>query len=469
MAAIEVVTLMLLAISWTILRNWRIAGLLVTLVLFLFFSYGHVLEAIADYLDPDYAKNQYLVIIWPALFIAGAALLLRFRSKLLNLANPLNAMALILVIFTLPNTLLYDPPSAASLSEQERNSFAGIDGKPVDLDMLPDIWYITAEGYSDEITIQSNLDYDISPFIDYLVRNGFYVASESYSNYETTQNSLASSLNMLPIHQLLAEDSGLIERGGLYPMISDSKAMRFARQHGYEIVYLADRFPSGREELGDTFFGCGARRLGVHVEGFVDALLMSTALHPIFTHFSVLEPGLNDLRVCTFLQLARAKELAGPKVVSVHLTVPGYPFVIGPGGEVITSANSPDRYAQAYRSQLEWTNQRLEWFLDILLSDSEYSPVIVIQGDHGESAVQLGLDDDDDLRAGFRIMNAYRLPDGGDSLLYPSISPINTFRVIFNYYLGADFDLLEDRNYAITGSQLEFIDVTEVVRRGPSD
>jgi len=155
--------------------------------------------------------------------------------------------------------------------------------------------------------------------------------------------------------------------------------------------------------------------------------------------------------------------------VLVHLTVPGYPFVIGPSGEVITKANSPDRFAEAYRSQLEWTNQRLEWFLGILLSDSEYSPVIVIQGDHGEPAVVLGLDDDDDIRASFRIMNAYRLPDGGDSLLYPSISPVNTFRMIFNYYLGADFDLLEDRNYVWTGDRLEFIDVTEVVRRGSSD
>jgi hypothetical protein len=93
----------------------------------------------------------------------------------------------------------------------------------------------------------------------------------------------------------------------------------------------------------------------------------------------------------------------------------------------------------------------------------------VIQGDHGEPAVVLGLDDDDDIRASFSIMNAYRLPDGGDSLLYPSISPVNTFRMIFNYYLGADFDLLEDRNYVWTGGRLEFIDVTEVIRRGSSD
>ena len=32
-------------------------------------------------------------------------------------------------------------------------------------------------------------------------------------------------------------------------------------------------------------------------------------------------------------------------------------------------------------------------------------------------------------------------------LLYPAISPVNTFRLIFNTYLGADYPLLEDISY----------------------
>ena len=51
----------------------------------------------------------------------------------------------------------------------------------------------------------------------------------------------------------------------------------------------------------------------------------------------------------------------------------------------------------------------MEWFLDILLADSEYSPVIVIQGDHGEPIGRTGLTDDEGLRAHFGIMNAHLL------------------------------------------------------------
>ena len=45
----------------------------------------------------------------------------------------------------------------------------------------------------------------------------------------------------------------------------------------------------------------------------------------------------------------------------------------------------------------------------------------------------------------FSILNAYYFPDGNYDDLYQSISPVNTFRVLFNRYLGADLELLEDR------------------------
>ena len=50
-------------------------------------------------------------------------------------------------------------------------------------------------------------------------------------------------------------------------------------------------------------------------------------------------------------------------------------------------------------------------------------------------------------RERFPILNAYHLPDGGAARLYPTISPVNTFRVILDRYFGARHDLLPDRSY----------------------
>jgi hypothetical protein len=42
------------------------------------------------------------------------------------------------------------------------------------------------------------------------------------------------------------------------------------------------------------------------------------------------------------------------------------------------------------------------------------------------------------------ILNAYYLPDGGNNTLYSSITPVNSFRLIFDQYFGTKYGLLDD-------------------------
>ena len=45
------------------------------------------------------------------------------------------------------------------------------------------------------------------------------------------------------------------------------------------------------------------------------------------------------------------------------------------------------------------------------------------------------------------ILNAYHLPEGGNQGLYENITPVNSFRIIFNNYFGGSFALLEDQSF----------------------
>ena len=74
------------------------------------------------------------------------------------------------------------------------------------------------------------------------------------------------------------------------------------------------------------------------------------------------------------------------------------------------------------------------------------------------------LSTEDQSRVIMSIFNAYLLPGGGHQLLYDSVSPVNTFRLVFNFYLNYNFELLDDRNYRSPfGRPYEFEEVTDLL------
>jgi hypothetical protein len=59
-------------------------------------------------------------------------------------------------------------------------------------------------------------------------------------------------------------------------------------------------------------------------------------------------------------------------------------------------------------------------------------------------------------------LNAYYLPGEKKDLLYDGISPVNSFRVIFNEYFNENYELLPDISYFSSGSNLwDFIKVNK--------
>lgn len=74
-----------------------------------------------------------------------------------------------------------------------------------------------------------------------------------------------------------------------------------------------------------------------------------------------------------------------------------------------------------------------------------------------------------ELRVKYGILNAYYLPnvdkDALNSSLYPSITPVNSFRLVFNLYFDADYELLPDKSYApYKDYNYKFFEVTDEVQ-----
>ena len=59
----------------------------------------------------------------------------------------------------------------------------------------PDIYYIMPDDYVGNISLSETYHFDNQSFVHALEAHGYYVPSQSFSNYPITTTSLASSLN----------------------------------------------------------------------------------------------------------------------------------------------------------------------------------------------------------------------------------------------------------------------------------
>ena len=107
-----------------------------------------------------------------------------------------------------------------------------------------------------------------------------------------------------------------------------------------------------------------------------------------------------------------------------------------------------DHYEKLYPGQLAYASKRMRVIVDRILSESKTEPIIIIQADHGLKVVPPGFKAHT-AKIKYGILNAYCLPDGGDKLLYPDVSPVNSFRIVFNQCFGTDYELLEDITYEV--------------------
>jgi len=153
------------------------------------------------------------------------------------------------------------------------------------------------------------------------------------------------------------------------------------------------------------------------------------------------------------------ENIPGPKFVFAHIISPHRPYLFSTSGEELpqtgaftfedTSPNDliSDEFFQ-YRDQLLFINQKILASLQRIVSTSDPEPVIILQADHGP-AFGFNWDDPDEknIRTKFPILNAYLLPDPCLEELYPSITPVNTFRVVFNCLFETEMPILEDRSY----------------------
>jgi len=426
-----------------IYRDWRRAALVSTILLALFFSYGHIYILLKGVQINGFYLFRHRTLI-PVWFGLGALLIWWASRKSRNLVSAtytLNAIGLILLIFPVIQLVSFSVQSNLSQTSVENNASLLTLQAP---DQPPDIYYIILDGYGRSDVLKEEYGYDNSDFLNTLRDLGFTIADCSLSNYAQTQMSLASSLNFNYLDALSDRfTEGSDDRTGLDTLIHQSTARVSLEKAGYKTVAFATGFLA--TELTDADYFLGPGYSWEELNEF-ESLLMETTLARLIqdgNRFGMQTSGSGRFRERTLFTLEKLDELSyidGPKFVFVHIIAPHPPYVFGPTGGPVEPAEigttKTQEGANHYRDQAIYISSRMMEIVPKIIESSSTPPIIVIQGDHGPTVASSP-------RARMSNLNAYYLP-GVDASVYPTITPVNTFRVIFNSYFGQSLELLDD-------------------------
>ena len=428
------------------LRQTHKAAFLAALWLALFFSYGHAYIYI-DEKYPDAHYTRWLAIGWILLFALALFWVTRPKLTFISAASTLNTVAVALLVMVGWKIL--------SDSEPRRVHALALTDAPIQTDLVrpenpPDVYFFLLDSYGRADLLKEAYGFDNSQFLNELEQRGFFVANCSQSNYVRTEISLGSSLNMQYLQELsdkFSPDS--TRRSLLWDSLKHSAVRYNFESMGYETVNFETGFEWLNIEDSDHFLSPPAISSGMtEFEG----LFLRTTLARYIQDWGWVDPDellgrtFRDRFNYIFNSIDDIARMPSPTFAYIHVISPHPPFVFDANGNPTNPADfwndqrlyPAKLYEKGYVNQLQFLNKKILQAVDTILANSKVPPIIIIEGDHGP-----WLQPNDK-----RMWNltAIYFPGHKDKL-YPRITPVNIFRLVFDLYFGGKYGTLQDISY----------------------
>jgi len=446
-------------ISQFTLRNWQRSALLGTLIILLFFGYGHVYDFLQQYplFGLNLGRHRFLIIPFIGAGLSGGWLILKKVRELNTWTQFLNLLSILILIFPIYQVVSFSITTARG-NQQAKQVTIG-DQELTIPENPPDIYYIILDSYTRADALQTDFKFDNSSFVDKLQSLGFYVAGCSRSNYQYTQASLTASLNMDYLPELEARiQSGKLNVDEVWSLIKYSRVRQLLEGAGYHTITFETGYEWSNIRDSDLYLRpSGTSSNFQSIQPFETMFLKSTALLILSdTQTKLVQKTINNINYpfknqiletqFEFNKLPQIPSIRGSKFVFVHVIAPHIPFIFGPDGEILTDTGyyggkkatpiNDEYYRKGYTGEVQYVNTQMLAIVKTLISESKNPPIIILQGDHGARKKNRNI-----------ILNAYYFPGAGNEALYPGITPVNSFRVLFNTYFNTHYDLLPDDSY----------------------
>jgi hypothetical protein len=481
---VAVMELVLRAVIKSPQRRWMVMSCSIVFL----FIYSNFVSLLLSRFSLEIPRNSVIFLMAWFFLLAGAIFILfRLTDKPLpNLNAILNVFAVCLVSFSVVKIAAAAPrqyklwkygimlpnrePPAAGLKRPE---------------FCPNIYVLLFDQHVGDSCLQK-YGYDNSVLLDALENRGFYVARQGHSNYSYTHVSIASFLNYDFLDFPKTGAACSIEQY-LDSIRNNNHAFAFLKQYGYTTVQCRTDFLYRYDEVNtaDIQLMPDPWYLGI----LPQELLGNTPFYSILskgfdTHLPIQQRDMNVslLRRNILKAVEQTKAMTRfekPFILYSHFMSPHGPNCFIEDGGFPGSPSRFDNFtvnfcppgkekdARKYLAEMTFIDKKIIEIVEYIQDHSKTPPVIVLMGDHGN---RFWINSSGSIQQAapelYSILNAMYLPNCDyNSTLYPDISLVNTFRVIFNQYFGAGYPLLPDRSFYPSKSPDGVDDVTQYIQQ----
>ena len=457
-------------------QNWRYSAYLIFLILLFLFLPGH-LDRVFQASFPNQPDGFRIGVLIVLGVIRAVLAIKRVWLRLGGPGRVTPALNFILVVALASQILTASPklmPGAGQSGVQTTTDVLPLTGKNITLDCSesPDIYYIVMDAHGRFDILNKFYGVNDTHFRNFLKEKGFFIADQGHSNYIQTIYSISSSLNFSYIPP---EPEGVNGAEYFTQRIAQNQIMNVLSGCGYRTVAFSTGFYFTNHPDVTNYLSSSN-----HLSEFENLLLTGTPLEGLMNQVSqgaspLSYQGHREQVLFDLNQLSELPNLPGPKFVFAHIISPHPPFVFDAQGKPVQPSvgfsfsdgsdfsGSWEEYQKGYAGQVQFIDRMLEKVIGDILAKSDKPPVIIIQGDHGSGGfLDWTSPDKTCLLERTSILNAYYLPGKGSAQLYPSITPVNSFRVVLNAYFGTHLELEQDKTYfTSTFLPRQVIDITD--------
>jgi hypothetical protein len=461
-----IITGIVIFISQLISTKFNKISIYLSLLIILLFSYGHIFLLLQNLdLGDNEIRHRHLVVMYGIIFTI-ATLGIKFKINPKTAMPILNAVGITMLFSTLlliPNFDMFLNESNQNIQVQESIIFEN--------SIRPDIYYIILDEYSGEKSLDNYFNYNNEKFISFLKINDFHVMKNSFTNYVVTAFAAPSIMEMEYVHKSKKYSDITDINSIVSNSYQENRVFKFFNQNDYKTIYI---YGGIMEEIKISNQNLCSNKAIVDFH----TQLTQTTMFWLIQKYQFIN-DLNEIRFCAFNELEMVGERNNePIFVFAHIKLPHDPFTMDSNGETITPQNidfgiGSDGNKIGYINQLEFTNKKITELIPKIISNSKSPPIIIIQSDHGvrfdinkisSNEEILNQYDKEILQRSFDGFSAYYFPDNSYEELYEDMTPVNTFRIIFNKFFNTELELLPDRMYFQFGETRQFSDVTELIK-----